>query len=644
MAVWQCSRGNKRTLSASSQSVRGVKRMIMNALSQPTAILHASSTAHNRINARAQSRRASSSAVCSSSSFFPSGRFCNDDVSSSKSVLKTVCGRRQSQRSRGRRFAVASSSSSSSSFITNSATATDDDISAETTATKVSTSDDKFNWQKNWYPASPISFLETDAPNAIKILGLEMVVWKTKDGWSCLEDSCPHRRAPLSLGFIDSNKDALVCRYHGWEFAKDGKCVDIPMSIDANANATACNSKKSCAAEYPCKMHAGVLWVWPETGADAFLEASVKKCATENFSELQGAGDNEWGMVELPVGYNPALENQFDPSHAEWLHARYDPETNIRSVSEMADFVPMTKFESFDDDTAEGFKVRHGGYNASNSKIDATRVFTAPCSSRSEYLDDKGKPYLSAHILYTPTEPNRTLMFTKFQAYQYTAVQGAGTRKVSVADKIQNLFTTPVRNLFNLYIQNFNTIGDARLVFTGLQHGAGSAAYTLGNQDIRAMHGVEKDMKKRGGKWNKAYYLPTVADKGVSAFRTWMDKFTENGNVEWLDGSAVDSTPTVSEEEQTERYHRHTKHCRACKAALNELGILEERLLLASKVLLATSLVTGLGGALVGNEGLPVLTLSLAGLSLLGVEEVRDMQHEFVSSTPRRGVPKPKLW
>jgi len=158
------------------------------------------------------------------------------------------------------------------------------------------------------------------------------------------------------------------------------------------------------------------------------------------------------------------------------------------------------------------------------------------------------------------------------------------------------------------------------------------------------MHGVEKDMKKRGGKWNKAYYLPTVADKGVSAFRTWMDNFTENGNVEWLDGSAVDATPTVSEEEQTERYHRHTKHCRACKAALNELGILEERLLFASKVLLATSLITGFGGALVGNEGLPVLTLSLAGLSLLGVEEVRDMQHEFVSSTPRRGVPKPKLW
>ena len=585
----------------------------------------------------ARRRRSSSSSSSSSSSLL----WINSRYKCSSTSRMTTY--RQSHRRQIERAVVAASASSSSS-IANSATATDDDVSIDTTTKTTTTKDtNKFNWQKNWYPASPVSFLETDAPNAIKILGLEMVVWKTKDGWSCLEDSCPHRRAPLSLGFIDANKDALVCRYHGWEFAKDGKCVDIPMSIDENANSTACNSKKSCASEYPCKVHAGVVWVWPETGADAFLESSVKKCATENFSELQGAGDNEWGMVELPVGYNPALENQFDPSHAEWLHARYDPESNIRSVSEMADFVPMTKFESFDDDTTEGFKVRHGGYNAKNSKINATRVFTAPCSSRSEYLDEKGKPYLSAHILYTPTEPNRTLMFTKFQAYQFTAVQGAGTRKVSVADKIEKLLTTPARNLFNLYIQNFNTIGDARLVFTGLQHGAGNAAYTLGNQDIRAMHGVEKDMKKRG-KWNKAYYLPTVADKGVSAFRTWMDKFTENGNVEWLDGSAVDATPTVSEEEQTERYHRHTKHCRACKAALNELGVLEERLLLASKVLLGTSLITGFGGALVGNEGLPVLTLSLAGLSLLGVEEVRDMQHEFVSSTPRRGVPKPKLW
>ena len=62
--------------------------------------------------------------------------------------------------------------------------------------------------------------------------------------------------------------------------------------------------------------------MWPTSGADAWLEASATPVATA-LAE-QGELTGEWGMVELPVGYAPALENQFDPSHAEWLHARYD--------------------------------------------------------------------------------------------------------------------------------------------------------------------------------------------------------------------------------------------------------------------------------------------------------------------------------
>ncbi len=65
-----------------------------------------------------------------------------------------------------------------------------------------------------------------------------------------------------------------------------------------------------------------MLWVRGGAGADAWLEASATPVATAaaEFGELPG----DWGMVELPVGYAPALENQFDPSHAEWLHAKYD--------------------------------------------------------------------------------------------------------------------------------------------------------------------------------------------------------------------------------------------------------------------------------------------------------------------------------
>ena len=86
--------------------------------------------------------------------------------------------------------------------------------------------------------------------------------------------------------------------------------------------------------------------------------------------------------------------------------------------------------------------------------------------------------------------------------------------------------------------------------------------------------------------WKQSYYLPTPADAGVSTFRSWMDAHA-GGRVAWAPGVADDASKVKSEAEQLDRYHRHTKHCVACKTALAELGVLEERCVLASKYLLA---------------------------------------------------------
>ena len=99
-----------------------------------------------------------------------------------------------------------------------------------------------------------------------------------------------------------------------------------------------------------------------------------------------------------------------------------------------------------------------------------------------------------------------------------------------------------------------------------------------------------------------------------------------------------------SEAEQLDRYHRHTKHCVACETALSELGVLEERCVAASKYLLAGGLFLAVTGAAFDQEAPAIIATCLAGASLVGAEKVRDMQHEFLSSVPRRGVPKPKLW
>jgi hypothetical protein len=88
-------------------------------------------------------------------------------------------------------------------------------------------------------------------------------------------------------------------------------------------------------------------------------------------------------MVELPVGYAPALENQFDPAHAEWLHAKYGDDGQILGS---VDITPMTRFNVVEGSMgAGGFTVQHGGYNAGNMDVSAERLFTAPGSSRSEY-------------------------------------------------------------------------------------------------------------------------------------------------------------------------------------------------------------------------------------------------------------------
>ena len=94
--------------------------------------------------------------------------------------------------------------------------------------------------------------------------------------------------------------------------------------------------------------------------------------------------------ITLCAGYAPALENQFDPSHAEWLHAKYNDDDGQLSAANVA-IEPMTRFNVVEGSMgAEGFTVQHGGYNAGNADISAERLFTAPCSSRSEYTDKNG--------------------------------------------------------------------------------------------------------------------------------------------------------------------------------------------------------------------------------------------------------------
>ena len=66
-----------------------------------------------------------------------------------------------------------------------------------------------------------------DIPQAVKVLGEELVLFRDPDGkLGLLGLHCPHRGTSLEYGDIEDG--GLRCPYHGWLFNIAGRCLDMP--------------------------------------------------------------------------------------------------------------------------------------------------------------------------------------------------------------------------------------------------------------------------------------------------------------------------------------------------------------------------------------------------------------------------------
>ena len=83
-------------------------------------------------------------------------------------------------------------------------------------------------WIRNaWYVAAWTHEIEPGRIHARTIIDQPLAIYRTGDGGIvALEDRCPHRFAPLSMGRLEG--DALRCMYLGLKFAPDGRCIEIP--------------------------------------------------------------------------------------------------------------------------------------------------------------------------------------------------------------------------------------------------------------------------------------------------------------------------------------------------------------------------------------------------------------------------------
>jgi phenylpropionate dioxygenase-like ring-hydroxylating dioxygenase large terminal subunit len=187
-----------------------------------------------------------------------------------------------------------------------------------------------------WYPVCPSSWVGRE-PIGLHRAGEELVLWRTDAGdVHVLEDRCPHRGVPLSLGRPSGDgAEAIACRYHGVVVDGGGLVLSVP-------------GQPGCALEgrragrsFPVVEHAGAVFVW---------FGNLPASEPVPFSTPEELHDPSWSWMLCYVEWNTparfALENVLDPMHGAYLHRESH---SMSEGSQTADFRAL--------DTPHGFRV-----------------------------------------------------------------------------------------------------------------------------------------------------------------------------------------------------------------------------------------------------------------------------------------------
>ena len=145
-----------------------------------------------------------------------------------------------------------------------------------------------------------------DKPLGRMVCGERMVFFRGPGGRAAaLEDWCPHRGTPLSLGRVVEGK--LVCGYHGLEMGCDGKTIAMPGQRVRGFPSI---------RTFPVVERHGFVWVW--AGDPAQADAA-------RIHPLPWADDPEWayggGLYHVECDYRLMIDNLMDLTHETYVHA-----------------------------------------------------------------------------------------------------------------------------------------------------------------------------------------------------------------------------------------------------------------------------------------------------------------------------------
>jgi phenylpropionate dioxygenase-like ring-hydroxylating dioxygenase large terminal subunit len=191
----------------------------------------------------------------------------------------------------------------------------------------------------DWHPVARSDGLAEGQVAPVRLLGQDLVIWRTGGRVAAWQDLCVHRGARLSMGRVKSG--CLVCPYHGWEYGIDGQCQRFPSQPDQKPTA------RASANVHLCKERYGLVWV----------------CIGEPSQDI--AVFPEWDdpsyrkIVSGPYPVNASgpriMENALDLAHVPFVHAgtlgdSSHAEVNAYSVDRVPEGILARNYQVYERD------------------------------------------------------------------------------------------------------------------------------------------------------------------------------------------------------------------------------------------------------------------------------------------------------
>lgn len=159
--------------------------------------------------------------------------------------------------------------------------------------------------RNTWYVACKTDEID-NKPLGRRICDEKIVFFRAADGQiAALEDFCPHRGLPLSLGAVENG--ILVCGYHGLQMGPDGKAVSMPKQRV---------NRFPCLKRFPVAERYGFIWVWPGDAQQADPAALPVFDWAENPGWAYGGG-----MYHIHCDYRLMIDNLMDLTHETYVHS-----------------------------------------------------------------------------------------------------------------------------------------------------------------------------------------------------------------------------------------------------------------------------------------------------------------------------------